>query len=125
MQRAAAAHPAGWLALLVLALAGCGGAGSNPDYYAGLEQYEAAAAARKAISHEASDPASPVHGQALLFAEMEPSTLDEVGEAWLIRYERPDGTPSERCIWIWSGPKAAFQSNYVYEAGRCPARDAQ
>ena len=112
-------------ALAVVALAGCGGGSSNPDYYAGLERYDAAAAARKAISNETADPASPVHGQALLFTEMEPATYEEVGEAWLIHYERPDGTPSGHCIWIWSGPKAAFQNNYVYDDGPCPAQDAQ
>ncbi len=102
---------------------GCGGGSGIPDYYAGLEQYEAAAAARTVISEQTALKSSPVYRRALTFRSMEPSSRAGF-DAWLIHYETPDGVASTTCVWIWSGPKAAFQRNYVFDVDDCPDDDA-
>ena len=113
----------------VLVLAGCGSREEGPpglsDKYAGLDGYEAQAAARSIASDESAKPSSPAYRKSL-FAGAATRARRPDGEdaAWRVELTTVDEEPTGLCVWVSAEGTDPLNYDYLYTLDRCEAGSA-
>jgi hypothetical protein len=113
----------------VLALAGCGSREEGPpglsDKYAGLDGYEAQAAARSIASDESAKPSSPAYRKSLFAgAATRSRSLSGEDAAWRVELTTVDEEPTGLCVWVSAEGTDPLNYDYLYELDRCESGSA-
>jgi hypothetical protein len=118
------------LAGTVLAIAGCGGGvadsrESPSDKFAGLDQYEAQAAARRVASDESAKADSIAFRKSLFAGTAQRSRyIDGEAAAWRVELTTIDERSKGLCVWVSGQGTDPVNYDYLYELERCDAGSA-
>jgi hypothetical protein len=104
-------------------LAGCGGnrnASGTSGMYAGIERYEAQAAAKRALADKTETKGTVAEGKALFAGEATQSRYpDGSGAAWRIVLTDIDEHPTDLCVWVSAEGPDPLNYTVFSEFGRC------